>query len=104
MEQTILSSKKSGTTTSVSNEAALWGRLLEPAQADLSTEAAHYLLSLHFPQSDLERMRELAEKARQGTHANSESSELDIYEQVGHALSLMKSKARRTLKQVGKAA
>ncbi len=47
-------------------------------------------------------MRELAEKASEGTLASSESVELDVYEQVGHTLSLMKSKARKALKQTRK--
>jgi hypothetical protein len=81
-----------------SSEAALWGRLFEPAKIVLSQEAAHYILALSFPQSDIERMQELAEKARNGTLSLEEQIELDNYERVGHVLSLMKSKARQALK------
>lgn len=84
-----------------SSEAAVWGRLLEPANTDLSVDAARYIVNLRFPQPDTHRMRELAEKARAGTLTATESMEADIYERVGHALSLMKSKARRALKRAG---
>ncbi len=104
MEQITASKKPSvgKVAASASNEAAVWGRLIDPADTELSPEAARYILALRFPQADLDRMRELAEKAREGTLAGGESVELDVYEQVGHTLSLMKSKARKSLKQVRK--
>ena len=81
------------------SEAALWGRLLDPVSADLSPEAARYILGLQFPQPDIDRMHELAEKARAGALTLEEHIEMDNYERVGHVLSLMKSKARKSLKQ-----
>lgn len=81
------------------SEAALWGRLLDPVGTDLSPEAARYILNLRFPQSDIDRMQELAEKARAGTLSLEEHIEMDNYERVGHVLSLMKSKARKSLKK-----
>ncbi|MBI1759975.1 MAG: hypothetical protein HYR56_00925 [Acidobacteria bacterium] len=80
------------------SEAALWGRLFEPASAALSQEVARHLLNLCFPQADIERMHELAEKARKGTLTLEEHLELDSYERVGHVLSLLKSQARQALK------
>lgn len=85
--------------TTFISEAALWGRLLEPAESAMSPEAARYFLALSFPPTDLARMRALAEKARAGTLTTGEQSEMDTYEQVGHALSLLKSKARQALQQ-----
>jgi len=82
------------------SEAALWGRLLDPVDPELSAEAAHYLLTLRFPQPDIDRMHELAKKARAGTLTIEEQIEVDNYERVGHVLSLMKSKARKALKKV----
>jgi len=82
------------------SEAALWGRLLEPVGPELSPEAARYILTLSFPQPDIARMHELAEKARAGTLTLEEHIEADNYERVGHVLSLMKSKARKALKKV----
>ncbi|MEK6323553.1 MAG: hypothetical protein AABN33_18085 [Acidobacteriota bacterium] len=83
-----------------SSEAALWGRLFDPTSHELSTDLARYVLTLRFPQPDIDRMHELAEKARAGTLTLEEHIELDNYERVGHVLSLMKSKARKALKKV----
>jgi hypothetical protein len=80
------------------NEAALWGRLLDTVEPESSPEAARYILSLRFPQLDIKRMHDLAEKARQGTLTLEEHIEMDNYERVGHLLSLMKSKARKKLR------
>ncbi|MEK6285007.1 MAG: hypothetical protein AABO57_04635 [Acidobacteriota bacterium] len=82
-----------------SSEAALWGRLFDPTSV-LSTDLARYILTLTFPQPDIDRMNELATKARAGTLTLEEHIELDNYERVGHVLSLMKSKARKALKKV----
>ncbi len=79
------------------SESALWGRLFEPATAALSQEVARHLLTLRFPQADIERMQELGEQARAGTLTLEEHLELDNYERVGHVLSLLKSQARQTI-------
>ncbi|HEX4949877.1 MAG TPA: hypothetical protein VFZ34_24640 [Blastocatellia bacterium] len=81
----------------VISETALWGRLLDPVGEKLSPDAARYLLNLKFPASDVRRMQELAEKAQEGTLTLDEQIELDNYERVGHVLSVMKSKARKSL-------
>lgn len=83
-----------------SSEAALWGRLFDPTSPELSTDLARYILTLRFPQPDIDRMHELAEKARAGTLTLEEHIELENYERVGHVLSLMKSKARKALKKL----
>ena len=83
----------------IASEAVLWGRLLDPVGANLSPEVARYILNLRFPQSDIDRMHKLAEKARAGTLTLEEHIEMDNYERVGQVLSLMKSKARQFLKQ-----
>jgi hypothetical protein len=82
------------------SEAALWERLLGPAGVDLSPAAARYILSLRFPRPDVDRMHQLAEIGRAGTLTAEERCELDAYERVGHALSVMKSRARQALKGV----
>lgn len=79
------------------SEAALWGRLFDPTSQELSTDVARYILTLAFPQPDVDRMQELANKARAGTLTLEEQIELDNYERVGHVLSLMKSKARMAI-------
>ena len=47
-------------------------------------------------------MRELSEKAREGALTPAEQVEIDNYERAGHVLSLMKSKARRSLKRASR--
>src|SRR5438093_9258191 len=70
-------------TADSTSEVALWGRLFDPASTELSPAAAQYILSLRFPQPDLDRMHALAEKARTGTLTLEEHIELDNYERVG---------------------
>jgi hypothetical protein len=83
--------------TSPSTQAELWARLLELGDTQLTPDAAEYLLNLHFPPTDIDRMHKLAEKAREGTLTSRERGDLETYEHVGHALSIMKSKARLAL-------
>jgi hypothetical protein len=80
------------------SEVAIFGRVLEPEEATLDVAAAKAILNLDFQQADKDRMRVLLAKAKQGTLTADEQVEIDNYERVGHMLSLMKSKARRSLK------
>jgi hypothetical protein len=80
------------------SEVAIFGRVLEPDQATLDAAAARAILDLDFRQSDKDRMRKLLAKAKKGTLRGGEQVEIDNYERVGHMLSLMKSKARLSLK------
>ena len=80
------------------SEAAIFGRVLEPEEATLDVAAARAILELDFKQADKDRMRALLAKAKKGTLTALEKVEINNYERVGHMLSLMKSKARRSLK------
>jgi hypothetical protein len=80
------------------SQVAIFGRVLEPGQATLDVAAARAIIKLDFKQADKDRMRILLAKAKKGTLTADEQVELDNYERVGHMLSLMKSKARRSLK------
>ena len=80
------------------SEMAIFGRVLEPDRATLNAAAAQAILKLDFKQADKDRMRQLLAKAKVGTLVVEEQTEIDNYERVGHMLSLMKSKARRSLK------
>jgi hypothetical protein len=86
------------TTHTGTSEVAMFGRILEPDQAPLSVAAAEAILAWVFPQADKDRMAELSAKASEGLLAVDEQEEINNYERVGHLLSLMKSKARRSLK------
>jgi hypothetical protein len=80
------------------SEVAIFSRVLEPDQATLSIAAAEAILEFGFKQADKDHMAELSAKAKEGALSPDEQEEIDNYEKVGHVLSLMKSKARRSLK------
>lgn len=84
---------------SASSQGEILLRLIVPEKGDLSPDAAHSLLELQFTDDDQQYMDELAAKARQGTLTDAERAELDNYERVNNLLGILKSKARRSLKQ-----
>jgi hypothetical protein len=83
-------------------ESAIWNRLLQPAGRTLTVAAARALLKLDFSTDDKDRMRVLAERARDGTLTPAEREEIQEYERAGNLLALMKSKARQRLKQAAR--
>jgi hypothetical protein len=84
------------------SERAILSRVLEPERtAALPAAAARAILSLGFSQADKDRMRQLSAGARARTLSPAEQDEINNYERVGHTLSLMKSRARRSLKARG---
>jgi hypothetical protein len=80
------------------SEVSILNRLLRPDAPTFSPEGARDILSLSFPESDKQRMRELSAKARAGTLTAEEDAEAVRYELLGHLLGIMQSKARRSLK------
>jgi hypothetical protein len=80
-----------------SRDAVLLERILNPDQPLLSTTAAQAILALELPASEKKRLRELADKSRNGTLTTEEQEEIDAYLRVGSLVSILKSKARRTL-------
>jgi hypothetical protein len=101
MATTTHAGKNKGTThpsQAGTSEVAIFSRVLEPDRATLSIAAAKAILALDFSQADSDRMRQLLAKAKDGTLSRAEEAEIDNYERVGHILSLMKSKARCSLK------
>jgi hypothetical protein len=88
------------------HEAAILNRLAGANGSILSAAAARGILKLGFSSSDVERMHELAAKARAGTLTPDEQAEVEAYSRVSSLLGILKSKARRALKgrdSVGKA-
>jgi hypothetical protein len=83
---------------SPNTEAAILSRLIEPERKGLSPDAARYILSLQFQDPDLARMKELAGKAQEGALTAGEEVELENYRHVGHLLTLLRSKARVSLR------
>jgi hypothetical protein len=87
------------TTATKQTEAAIWSRVIRPDRKDLAMETARAILKLEFAERDRLRMRELAAKAREGALTLAEQEEVANYERVGSFLSLLKAKARRTLRE-----
>ncbi len=81
------------------SEVAIFSRIPEPEQATLSIAAAEAILELGFRQDDKHQMAELLAKAKAGKISPEEQAAMNNYEKVGHLLALMKSKARRSIKQ-----
>ncbi len=84
--------------TFAQNEVAILGRVIGPDRDNLPVTAARAILKLDFEPADLERMHELAAKAREGTLTAADQAEIDAYEVVGRLLGLMHSKARLSVK------
>jgi hypothetical protein len=81
------------------SEAAILNRLICPERDNLPVTAARATLKIEFEESDRDRMRELSQKAREGSLSRDEQVEINSYEVVGHLLDLLHSKARRSLKK-----
>jgi hypothetical protein len=86
-------------TLTATHQADILARVFRPEEADMSEDAARSLLKLTFSAEDRERMDALAAKAREGSLSDEEVLELENYERVNNLLGIMKSKARRCLKQ-----
>ena len=80
------------------SEVSILNRILRLGAPTFSPEAAQDILALDFDQADKDRMRQISAKARAGTLTAEEDLEAGKYELVGQLLSIMQSKARRSLK------
>ncbi len=79
------------------SEIAIFARLLKADDGNLSRGLARYILTLGFDEADQARMRALAEKNQEGDLGLDEREELQNYVKAGHLLTLLHSKARRSL-------
>ncbi len=87
--------------TTPTTDAAIVGRLDKPDHSDFSVETAREILSIQLSEADQVRMRELSEKAQDGTLTASEQGEVESYRRVGYWLGVLWSKARLSLKHAG---
>lgn len=85
-------------TATLDTELSIISRVVAPQQATFRPEVANAILSLCFPQEDVDRMTQLADKSKEADLTAEEQIELESYRRVGHWLSTMKSKARQSLK------
>jgi hypothetical protein len=86
------------TTMPTATESDILSRIIKPNEPALPAPVARLILEWRFTDDDRQRMHALLEKANDGTLTRSEKSEAETYERVGNLLSILKSKARRSLK------
>ena len=79
-------------------EASIWEHVIHPQGELRHKDAARHILQLSFSPEERARMHELAAKNQDGSLTVEEESELDHYNRVGTVLSIMKSKARKLLR------
>jgi hypothetical protein len=71
---------------------------MQAQKDELTLEAAEFLLSIDFGESDRKRMVQLAEASQAGTLKPQEQVEFDGYLHVGNLLAVMQSNARLALR------
>jgi hypothetical protein len=81
-----------------SSEVGILARVLGNERGRLSSMMARYLLSLGFGDEDKARMHDLAVRNQNDALSPDEKQELLAYGKAGTLLSILKSKARRTLR------
>lgn len=87
-----------------STETDIFSRLIDPTNPSLSPDAAKAILQLGYTAADHARCAELAEKSNGGTLTEDERREFEGYVFVGDVLSMLKSKARLSLRKQSPAA
>lgn len=79
------------------DESTILARVISHGEPAFPPDVAAEFLKWGFDESDKQRMSELAEKARQGNLTPEEQVETESFERVSSFISLLKSKARRSL-------
>ena len=85
------------TTHTGENEVTILARVLGNERGQLSPEMARHILDLGFSDRDKARMHDLAERNQDEARSPAEKEELFAFGMAGDLLSILKSKARRTL-------
>jgi hypothetical protein len=80
------------------NEVTILSKVFLRHRGGLTKGQARYLAGLGFSDEDMERMKELARKNREGCISPAELNELDSYVKAGDLLAVLQSKARNLLK------
>ncbi len=86
------------TVPSAESEVAILARVLSSDKGKLSEDLARHMLDLEFSVRDKERMHDLAVRNQRDELSDIEKDELIAYAKAGTLLSILKSKARRSLK------
>jgi hypothetical protein len=85
------------TTRAGETEITILARILGDERGRLSDDQARYILDLDFSERDKSRMHDLAVRNQGDGLSNAEKEELFAFGKAGDLLSILKSKARRTL-------
>jgi hypothetical protein len=79
-------------------------RAIAPDRGEMPDALARQVLSMDFPPEDHARVEELNDKAQLGTLSAPEATELDDYIAANDMLTILKAKARTSLRQRNPAA
>src|SRR4051812_42555503 len=85
------------TSNTAATEVTILARVLGNGQGQFPAKMARYLLTLGFSDDDKARMHDLAVRNQEGGLSSGEEEELFAYAKAGTLLSILQSKARRTL-------
>ena len=80
------------------SDLAILRRIVDRGHSAISPEAAQAIQRLDFDVTDRRRMNRLAAKNRSGRLTQAEEAELDNFIHVGQVLGILKSKARKAIK------
>ncbi len=83
------------------SEVAILSRMIEPHDPALPVAFARQVLRWKFHPGDRQRMLDLLDKSKNGSLTASEKLEAEKYERIGHFVSILKSKARISLRVKG---
>lgn len=83
----------------MSQIADIFEQLIRPEDGDFSAELAQYVLGLAFTSEQVERYHDLAARNGEGPLSDKDRAELDAFVQANTILTIMQSKARRSLVQ-----
>ncbi len=86
------------TTPARETEVSILARIFEDKRGQLSPALARLILEVDFSDQDKARMHDLAVRNQDDALAPAEKEELLAYAKAGTLLSILQSKARRTLK------
>jgi hypothetical protein len=86
------------TTHAADNEVTILARVLGIEHGKLSAKMARHILELGFSDRDKARMHELVTRNQDDALSPTEKQELLAFGKAGDLLSILKSKARRTLR------
>jgi hypothetical protein len=86
-------------TSARESEATILARVLGKERGMLSKQMARHILDLGFSDRDKARMHDLVVRNQDDALSPTEKQELSAYGKAGDLLSVLKSKARRTLRE-----